>query len=57
MIDGFVRQLGFGKLRLLILIGAASTVFSAGCTPEQASGIASTLAGDIMRQLVAWWLL
>ena len=56
MIKEFVHQLRFGKLRLLLL-AAACTVFGAGCTPDQANGSAAILAGDLARQLVAWWLL
>ncbi len=57
MIKESVHQLRFGKLRLLLLIATVCTVFGAGCTPDQANGTATTLAGDLVRQLVAWWLL
>lgn len=57
MIKKSVHQLCFGKQRLPLLVVAACTVFGTGCTPDPASGTASTLAGDLMRQLVAWWML
>ncbi len=57
MIKESVHQLRFGKLRLLLLVSTACTVFSAGCTADQANGTATTLASDLVRELVAWWLL
>ncbi len=57
MIRESARQRRLGKLRFLLLFTTACTVFGAGCTPEQADGIAPTLAGDLARQLAAWLLL
>lgn len=57
MINNFVRQLCFGKPILLFLICATTTMFSVGCTLDQAKGTAATLANDIVSQLIAWLLL
>jgi hypothetical protein len=57
MIKKSVDQYRFGKLRFVLVITTACTVFGAGCTPDQANETDTTLAGDLVRQLVAWWLL
>lgn len=56
MIERSVHLFRLGKLRLL-LIATACTVFGTGCTPDLADGTAATFAGDLVRQLLSWWLL